>query len=72
VVKTNDLIEGWIQIPLTLQRHLKMLQADKPPAGTVSSSGAAKSTIARVKTCVEESNSMLKEHASGRAGVAFR
>ena len=61
---TTDLIEDWIQIRSTLQRQLKMLESETMHTGDNIPDSTARDTTARVRRCIDELNSLLKEHAS--------
>ena len=63
MVAINDLVEDWIQIRSTLQRHLKMLHSSDAFSESDVSESAREATIARIKGCVEEMNALLKEYA---------
>ena len=59
----TDLIEDWIQMRSTLQRQLKMLESSEMYAGDKISDSTIGDTIVRVRRCIDELNSLLKEYA---------
>ena len=61
---TTDLIEDWIQMRSTLQRQLKMLESGKMHTGENIPDSTTKDTTIRVRRCIDELNSLLKEYAS--------
>ena len=63
VTTTTDLIEDWIQMRSTLQRQLKMLESGTMPERNIPDSTTRDTTI-RVRRCIDELNSLLKEYAS--------
>jgi hypothetical protein len=63
VTAITDLIEDWIQMRSTLQRQLKMLESSEMHAGDKISDSTAGDTIVRVRRCIAELNSLLKEYA---------
>jgi hypothetical protein len=63
VTAITDLIEDWIQMRSTLQRQLKMLESSEMHAGDKISDSTAGDTIVRVRRCIDELNSLLKEYA---------
>ena len=58
----TDLIEDWIQMRSTLQRQLKMLESSEYAGDKISDSTIG-DTIVRVRRCIDELNSLLKEYA---------
>ena len=63
VTTITDLIEDWIQMRSTLQRQLKMLESSEMHTGDKISKSTTKDTTVRVRRCVDELNSLLKEYA---------
>lgn len=63
VTAITDLIEDWIQMRSTLQRQLKMLESSEMYAGDKISDSTIGDTIVRVRRCIDELNSLLKEYA---------
>ena len=63
VTAITDLIEDWIQMRSTLQRQLKMLESSETYAGDKISDSTIGDTIVRVRRCIDELNSLLKEYA---------
>jgi hypothetical protein len=63
VTAITDLIEDWIQMRSTLQRQLKMLKSSEMHAGDKISDSTTGDTIVRVRRCIDELNSLLKEYA---------
>jgi hypothetical protein len=63
IVTTTDLIEDWIQMRSTLQRQLKMLESGEMHTGDRIPDSTARDTIVRVRRCIDELNSLLKEYA---------
>ena len=59
----TDLIEDWIQMRSTLQRQLKMLESSEMYAGDKISDSTKGDTIVRVRRCIDELNSLLKEYS---------
>ena len=59
----TDLIEDWIQMRSTLQRQLKMLESGEMHTGGKISDSTTRDTIVRVRHCIDELNSLLKEYA---------
>ena len=60
---TTDLIEDWIQMRSTLQRQLKMLESGKTHTGDKIPDSTTRDTAVRVRRCIDELNSLLKEFA---------
>jgi hypothetical protein len=63
VTTTTDLIEDWIQMRSTLQRQLKMLESGKMHTGDNIPDSTTRDTTVRVRRCIDELNSLLKEFA---------
>jgi hypothetical protein len=63
----KHLIEEWIQMRATLQQQLKMLESGELRTGTNISDSTRQATIARIKTWIEELNSLLKEFSHTHA-----
>jgi hypothetical protein len=63
VTTTTDLIEDWIQMRSTLQRQLKMLESGEMHSGDKIPDSTTKETTVRVRRCIDELNSLLKEYA---------
>jgi len=63
VTTTTDLIEDWIQMRSTLQRQLKMLESGKMHTGDKIPDSTTRDTTVRVRRCIDELNSLLKEFA---------
>src|ERR1700722_14318561 len=63
VTAITDLIEDWIQMRSTLQRQVKMLESSEMYAGDKISDSSIGDTIVRVRRCIDELNSLLKEYA---------
>jgi hypothetical protein len=59
----KDLIEDWIEIRSTLQRHLEMLESGQVHTGTPLSDTTTKETIVRIKAWIGEFNALLKQYA---------
>ena len=59
----KDLVEDWIEIRSTLQRHLEMLESGQMDMGTHLSDITTKETIVRIKAWIGELNALLKEYA---------
>jgi hypothetical protein len=59
----NDLIEDWIQIRSTLQRHIRMLEAEKEQNGTDIYGAKIDDTVGHLKAWVSALNKLLKEHS---------
>ena len=57
----HDLIEDWIQIRSTLQRQLKLLESGEIKPDLMVPRSAGETTAFRVKKCIDELNSLLKE-----------
>ena len=62
VTTTTDLIEDSISVRLTLQRQLKMLESDTMPR-EISLTAPQGTQPIRVRRCIDELNSLLKEYA---------
>ena len=62
----SDLIEDWIQIRAVLQRQLKTLENGEAQAAI--SDNRRNATVSRIRSCIDELNSLLKEYASARQG----
>jgi len=62
VTAIHDLIEDWIKMRSTLQQQIKLLESGG--IGVRSNALGTESTIGRIKKCIDELNSLLKEHAS--------
>ena len=60
---TTDLIEDWIQMRSTLQRQLKMLESGETHTGDKIPDSTPRDTAVRVRRCIDELNSLLKEFA---------
>ena len=58
---TTDLIKDWIQMRSTLQRQLKMLESGKTHTGDKTPDSTTRDTTVRVRRCIDELNSLLKE-----------
>ena len=63
VTTTTDLIEDWIQMRSTLQRQLKMLESGETYTGDKIPDSTPRDTAVRVRRCIDELNSLLKEFA---------
>jgi hypothetical protein len=67
-VTVKDLVEDWIQIRAILQRQAQALERADPAAnakeGTAETEQLVESAVPRLKKCIAELNSLLKEHAS--------
>jgi hypothetical protein len=63
VTTTTDLIEDWIQMRSTFQRQLKMLESGKMETGDKIPDSTTRDTTIRVRRCIDELNSLLKEFA---------
>ena len=61
---TTDLIEDWIQMRSTLQRQLKMLESGSMYTGENIPDSTTRDSTVRVRRCIDELNSLLKEHAT--------
>ena len=68
VTTTTDLIEDWIQMRSTLQRQLKMLESGKMHTGDNIPDSTTRDTTIRVRRCIDELNSLLKEFAIAPRG----
>jgi hypothetical protein len=64
MAEVKHLIEEWIEMRATLQRQLKLLESGEIHAGE---SGAAQTTIARIKALIDELNGLLKEFSRSHA-----
>jgi hypothetical protein len=64
MISTNDLVEDWIQVRTILQRQLKQLEPGPAQAGNEAPDSRTKATAARVKTCIDELNALLKDYAT--------
>ena len=64
VTTTTDLIEDWIQMRSTLQRQLKMLESGKMHTEDKIPDSTTRDTTIRVRRCIDELNSLLKEYAT--------
>ena len=66
VTTTTDLIEDWIQMRSTLQRQLKMLESGKMHTEDKIPDSTTRDTTIRVRRCIDELNSLLKEYATAQ------
>jgi uncharacterized protein YmfQ (DUF2313 family) len=60
----NGLIEDWIQIRAVLQRQLKTLETGEAQAAV--SDNVRNATVLRIRCCISELNSLLKEYANAQ------
>jgi hypothetical protein len=61
----TDLVEDWIQIRSTLQRHLRMLESGGMDTEDIVSETMTKTTIARLRIWIGDLNALLKEYTTG-------
>ncbi len=59
----TDLIEDWIQIRATLQRHLKVLESAQMHTEASHLDNTTQFTIIRIKAWIADLNALLKEHS---------
>ena len=64
VTTTTDLIEDWIQMRSTLLGQLKMLESGGMHTGDKIPDSTTRDTTVRVRRCIDELNSLLKEYAT--------
>lgn len=61
-MNVSDMVEDWIQIRSTLQRHLKMLEKGEMRSSD-NDRGTTEATIVRVRQWIGELNDLLKVYA---------
>ena len=61
----KDLIEDWIQIRSTLQKQLQTIQKGEGGPSAQDLGSSTEATLSHLKRCIDELNSLLKEHAGG-------